>query len=46
MDLISYPTLHILDKLKGLSIEEKTFLAPVTGLKIQEDTLSFTEKMF
>lgn len=31
MNLISNPTVYILDKLKGLSIEDKTFLAPATG---------------
>lgn len=53
MNLISNPTLHILDKLKHLSIEDKTFLAPAIGLKVNtykrwvwEDMLSFTEKMF
>lgn len=34
MNMISNPTLHTLDKLKGLSIEDKTFLAPATGLKV------------
>lgn len=34
MNLISNQTLHTLDKLKGLSIEDKMFLAPATGLKV------------
>lgn len=34
MNSISNPTLHILDKLKGLSIEDEMFLAPATALKV------------
>lgn len=32
--MISNPTLHILDKEKGINIEDETFLAPTAGLQV------------